>query len=300
MKAFILVNARAGSIEPKGPRALTYRISEACRSAGLEADVRTVPGEELTRAVEKAAASTADVVVLGGGDGTLSAGLPALVAAGKPLGVLPLGTLNHFAKDLGVPLEIEAAVCALRTGMVREVDLGEINGRLFLNNVSLGFYPEIVRDRESQEHREGRAHWPAMIRAAWKTLRRFPLVRVRLRTAERSWKLTTPFVFVGNNRYETRLLAVARRPRLDEGELWVYVARETDRAGLVRLGLRALLSRLDGARDFETWATDGLQIESHRPRVRGAVDGEIEDFDAPLRCRIRPRALRVIAPAAAG
>ena len=144
MKAVVLVNRAAGSIGTGQSDDLDRRIIEACGKAGLEADVRTIPSEELTAAVEKAARSSADLVVMGGGDGTLSAGLPALVEAGKPLGVLPLGTLNHFAKDLGLPLDLESAVCTLRTGRLREVDLGEINGRLFLNNCSLGFYPEVV------------------------------------------------------------------------------------------------------------------------------------------------------------
>src|SRR5262249_13346504 len=98
MKAVVIVNAAAGSIEPGDPHRLTDRIFEACRKADLQAEVRTVTRDGLRRAVEEAARSPAELVVLGGGDGTLSAGLPALVETGRPLGVLPLGTLNHFAK----------------------------------------------------------------------------------------------------------------------------------------------------------------------------------------------------------
>src|SRR6185503_16647759 len=109
--------------------------------------------------LDQAFASDADAVVIGGGDGTVSAAADRAVRHGKPIGVLPLGTLNHFARDLGMPPDLRDAVRAIATGVVREVDVGEVNGRVFVNNSSIGVYPTVVRDRDEQRLRFGRGKW---------------------------------------------------------------------------------------------------------------------------------------------
>jgi diacylglycerol kinase family enzyme len=213
-----------------------------------------------------------------------------------PLGVLPLGTRNHFARDLGLPQDLDAAARVVAAGRVRMVDVGEVNGRLFLNNCSLGLYPDMVRDRETQEVVEERPRWSALMRASWGSLRRFRVRTVTLRTESRVWRVTTPVLFVGNNRYETRLLALGRRSGLDEGLLWLYLARNATRLGVLRLGARTLLGRLEQTRDFEALATPEFELRTYRSHVRLAVDGEVLPMISPLRFRVRPRALPVLAP----
>jgi diacylglycerol kinase family enzyme len=156
----------------------------------------------------------------------------------------------------------------------------------------------MVRDRETQEIRDDRRRWAAMLRASWGSLRRFRVRTVTLRADGRVLRVTTPLVFVGNNRYETRLLALGRRPALDEGLLWLYVARNTSRLGIVRLGARMLLGRLEQTQDFETLATAELEVYTRRRHVRVAVDGEVLPMLSPLRWRSRPGALAVLAPPA--
>jgi diacylglycerol kinase family enzyme len=236
------------------------------------------------------------VLVLGGGDGTLSSAAEVLAGGSLPLGILPLGTRNHFARDLGLGDGLAEAARVIAAGHVRNVDVGEINGRLFLNNCSLGVYPDLVRDRETQETREERRRFSASLRALWGSLRRFRVRTVTLRVNGRVWRVTTPLMVVGNNRYETRLLALGRRTALEEGRLWLYVARNASRLDIVRLLARTLLGRLEQARDFEAIATTELELRTRRRHLRVAVDGELVAMQSPVRWRVRPGALPVLAP----
>src|SRR3954470_4727201 len=250
MKASVLLNAAAG-LRPEKIEGEVAHVRDLFAGHGIEASVEEVPGPDLLARAQAAAASAADVVVMGGGDGTMSAGAGGLAGSGKPMGLLPLGTLNHFARDLGVPSALEEAVAVIAMGRVREVDVGEANGRVFVNNSSIGVYPAAVSLRDAWMESKGTHKWMAMGRAAIDTLRWFPVVRLRLHMGDGGVDVTTPMVFIGNNRYETRLLALGRREALDRGELWVYLARDSGRVGLLKLALRALAGRLDQSRDFQ-------------------------------------------------
>jgi diacylglycerol kinase family enzyme len=295
MKASVILNAAAG-LRPGQVQGEAARVRELFASVGVDADVRQVPGPQLVAAARAAAASSADVVVMGGGDGTIGAGASSLVGTGKPMGVLPLGTLNHFARDLGIPPAHEDAVRNVAEGAVRDVDLGEANERVFVNNSSIGLYPAAVSLRDAWMERQSTHKWLAMGRAALATLREFPVVRVTLRLEEGGVNLTTPMVFVGNNRYDTKLFSLGKRPALDGGELWVYLARDAGRFRFVRLVLRALVGRLDDSRDFQGIGLKEMVVEDRRRLLRVAFDGEVCHVAPPLRYRIRPRALRVIVP----
>jgi diacylglycerol kinase family enzyme len=293
MRATVLLNPAAGALAGDSP---VERVTAAFARTTLEFQVRPVEARALAEALRAAAASGADLVVLGGGDGTLGMGAQALAGSGKALGILPLGTLNHFAQDLGIPRELDEAVRTIDRGHVREVDVGEANGRVFLNNCSIGLYPHLVRGREELRHRFGGSKWLAMFRAALDVFRRFPLVHVTLRIEDRESAFATPFVFLGNNRYDMRLFALGRRSRVDGGELGVYFSRNRGRLGLLRLTLLGLLGRLEQDRDFSAFAVPGVEVDTRRGRLRVALDGELTALVPPLRCRSRPRALRVVAP----
>lgn len=296
MKASVLFNAAAG-LRPGQVQDEAARIALLFAELGVDANVRQVPGPGLLDAARAAAASDCDVVVMGGGDGTMSAGAGALAGTGKTMGLLPLGTLNHFARDLGIPAGLEEAVRTIAQGVVREVDVGEANGRVFVNNSSIGVYPAAVSLRDAWMERQSMQKWVAMGRAALDTLRRFPVVRITLRMPDGGVNLTTPMVFIGNNRYETRLFALGKRERLDGGELWVYLAREAGRLALLRLALRALTGRLDDSRDFQGLGLKEMRVEDRRRLLRVAFDGEVCHMPPPLLYRIRPRALRILVPA---
>src|SRR5512141_2280718 len=137
------------------------------RAHGVQAEITLADnGDEIARAVRDAIAAGVQTVVAGGGDGTINEVASLLVGTKLTLGVLPLGTLNHFAKDLGVPLDLEGAVRTVVQGRVAEVDVGEVNGRVFVNNSGLGIYPQIVAEREAEQERRGTGKWAAFARAA--------------------------------------------------------------------------------------------------------------------------------------
>ena len=131
MKATVVLNASAGSIVGPEASATVSRVREAFARTSLEAEILSISHESFPAAARRAAASDADVVVLGGGDGTLGTGAAALLGSHKPLGILPFGSLNHFARDIGIPLDLDQAVRAIERGYVTEVDVGEVNGRIF-------------------------------------------------------------------------------------------------------------------------------------------------------------------------
>ncbi|HZX26369.1 MAG TPA: diacylglycerol kinase family protein [Telluria sp.] len=265
--------------------------------AGARAElVLARDGDDLARHARQALAGGADAVVAGGGDGTLNAVAAVLAGTGVPFGILPLGTLNHFAKDLGIPLVLEDAVRTVLQGQLRRVDVGEVNGRIFLNNSSLGLYPDMVRERERQQRRLGRGKWTAALWASLAALRRYPFLSVRLKVEDAEHARRTPFVFIGNNAYLMQGLSIGARARLDEGKLSVYVAQHPTRLSLLRFALRALCGKLAQARDFDVLLVENMDIHTRHRRLRVATDGELAVLATPLAYRIRPGALAVIVP----
>lgn len=292
----IILNDSAGHGNKETARA---RLTEIFAARDVVAQVSLAhSGAEITALAERAAKSTARVVVAGGGDGTINAVAAALVGTDKTLGVLPLGTLNHFAKDLHIPLDLDAAAETIIMGRVAQVDVGAVNGRIFLNNSSLGLYPSLVRQREKQQ-REGHGKWLAFIWAALVVFKRYPFMSVRLSVDGREIISRTPLVFIGNNEYEMDGFNVGGRTCLDAGQLSLHVTHKAGRGRLALLALRALFGRLRAAQDFDSMCAREVWIETRRQRVRVATDGEINIMQTPLHYRVLPGALRVLVPQAA-
>jgi diacylglycerol kinase family enzyme len=289
----LILNSHSGG---GNDREAAERIVGLYRAAGIEPALHVAKGAELAEFAKRAIAEGAETVVAAGGDGTVSSVAGALAGTASTLGVLPLGTLNHFARDLGIPLDIPAAVVNTLQGRPRLIDAGEVNGRLFLNNSSIGFYPAMVRRRAKQQRRLGRGKWPAMLWAAHTVLGRHPFMELTLEVDGVRQQRRTPFVFVGNNLYEMEGFNIGRRERLDAGVLSVYLTQRTGRRRLLGLALRALAGRLKQARDFEAATAARLRIDSRHTRLLVATDGEVATFELPLEYRMRPGAVRVIAP----
>jgi diacylglycerol kinase family enzyme len=256
-------------------------------------------GGELSPAAARAVAEERQPVVAGGGDGTVNAVAGALVGTDTALGVLPMGTLNHFAKDAGIPLDLGPAVRNVFTGHVKKVDVGEVNGRVFVNNSGVGFYPHLVRQREEVQ-RHGHGKWVALVLAVGSVLRRYSRLRVRLHMAEaEALARVTPFLFVGNNRYEVAGLEIGKRTSLDSGRLWVCVAPRTGRRNLVGMALRAFMGRVTD-HELNAFEAEKISVQTATARVNVSTDGEVSVMNAPLHYRIRPHALGVIVPARNG
>ncbi len=297
MKAIVLLNAAAGTLRAAGGQNVEGKIAKALGAAGVCAEVRPTGCHFLRLAAAQIAQErSVDLVIGAGGDGTLSAIASGLAGTNMPLGVLPLGTLNHFAKDLRIPLDLAEASSIIAAHHVTSVDVGQVNDRYFINNSSLGMYPRAVLEREGQPRRRGCRKWVAMTRAMVKVLRRFPMVQVRLTSENQTAVRKTPMVFVGNNRYELDRLRVGTRDRVDRGELCLYIADTQTRWGMLKLTFRALLGRLDQARDFEADYISECWIEARRHRLHVALDGEVVKLSPPLHYRIWAKALRVCTP----
>ncbi len=252
-------------------------------------------GEDVAQAARDAVRDGFRVVVAAGGDGTIGAAASAVARSEAVLGVLPMGTLNHFAKDLGIPADLAGAVAVIAAGRHIPVDIAEVNGHVFVNNSSIGIYPNIVTVRE-RERRRGRSKWLAFALATLQVLRRFPFLRVRLSADGEKLIQHTPFVFVGNNEYQIQGLEIGTRAKLDQGRLFVYVAAPVTRGGLVRMAFSAVFRRLDSAKTLTILSVEEVWIETRRRRVRVSTDGEVLRLTAPLHYRICPGALRVLAP----
>jgi diacylglycerol kinase family enzyme len=286
----VIMNRGAGGADD--PQA---RIVELFRIHGEEPRiVHPNGGSDISAVARDAAESDERIVVAAGGDGTISAVAAALTGTNKILGVLPVGTLNHFAKDLGIPLDLETAVRTITEGETAAVDVGEVNGRIFINNSSLGLYPQIVSHREAQQQQLARGKWPAFFWATIQALRRFPFLDLRIVFEGRQIFRRTAFLFVGNNEYEIAGFNLGSRACVNAGKLGLYLTHRTGRFGLFRLAFHALFGRVDQAQDFDVFCVTEARIETRKRRLLVALDGEVERMETPLQYRIRPAALRVL------
>lgn len=283
----IVLNPAAGSCHPGVAEQLDHITAGPPRTADIRQSIDSNAENLAREAVNKGYS----FVVAGGGDGTISSVASALVGTDVPLGILPLGTWNHFAKDLRIPLALEDALQTILDGDSRQVDVGEVNGRTFLNNSGIGVYPRLVRFRVAHR-KKGTGKWVAFALAVVAVCRRSRLLRVRLIVDGRELIRKTPFLFVGNNEYDLS----GGRVRLDEGRLQVVVAHHKGRFGLLRSAFSALVNRTKENRDFDVLRPTEFRIESRRRFLPVALDGEVHKMKTPLIYRIRPGALRVLVP----
>jgi len=263
MGGLLVINPRAGDAEPS-PEALR----DEAQRRGVDTHLLS-PGED---PAEVARAASAEALGMAGGDGSLGAVADVTLERDVPFVVVPFGTRNHLARDLGLDRDDPIAALDAFAGRETRVDVGRVNGRVFLNNVSLGLYARLVYRREG--HRRRRDAF-ARLRALGLLLRRpGPLGA----TIDRR-PVHARVVLIANNHYKLELFSLGERERLDEGALHLYVAE----------GL------LPGTWDEETGTQ--FTVDAKAGRLRAAVDGEPEELETPLRFELEPRALRVLLPA---
>ena len=295
--AIVLLNRQGGAASRDPDIAGT--VCEALEQAGVAAEVELIGGGECEVRSRAVAKRGDPLLIVGGGDGTIAAAASALVGTKTVLGILPLGTLNHFARDIGVPTDLGEAAKLIASNSSRHVYVAEMNGRIFINNSAVGLYPLMVVDRDLQRKRLGRSKRLAMIVASVRTLVRFGRRRLTLTVnEERTGRVDTPLLFVGNNDYRLDLGAPGQRESLEDGQLCVLVLRKKTRRGLIAASIRALLNRTRPDDMVRIDGVERLRVGSHRARLAVSLDGEVVPAEPPLDYRIRKRALRVIAPAA--
>src|SRR5229473_2920960 len=305
-KTVVILNGKGGTVARMGHAAARREIVKAFAVHDIEAEVILVRGKTIARVIgrrtgaREAPAAGPPAIIAAGGDGTVNAVAQVLAGTETPLGILPLGTLNHFARDLGLPLDIAGAVAVIAAGTTAAVDAAEVNGRIFVNNSAIGLYPNIVRDRDRQLRLSRRAKWLAMAVALLRALRRPPIRRLTIEAEDWVRPHKTPLAFIGNNMYDTSFPTLGRRHTLAGGALCLFIAKAHGPFGIIRLLLRAVFGRLNQARDFEHHRLRTLTIRSRHRRLPVSLDGEVAILTTPLTYRIRPGGLRVFVPRSSG
>lgn len=272
------------------------QVSERFAERGVDATVHIArDGSAIARLTREAIEQGATIVAAGGGDGTISAVASQLIGSDAALGVIPMGTLNHFAKDMGVPLDIGEAVDSIIAGKTARVDAGSVNGHSFINNASIGLYPKVVAHRENLQ--AGGLHkWLAFLPAVYRALRDYAPQRVTI-TSDRHGTTSekVPFVFIGNNEYEASGAGIGKRDRLDAGRLWVYRGAAATRLEVALLAIKTLRGGT-ATPELKVFDTEKFSIHTRRLRTKVALDGEVLDLASPLEFSIRKAALTVIVP----
>lgn len=273
------------------------RVAAALAKAGVDGGIEMLDGKRLAQRAEELVAAGTKLIIVGGGDGTVSAAAGAAADSDTALGILPMGTRNHLARDLGIEFDLGKAAAVIAAGHSRAIDVAELNGRIFVNNSAIGLYPLMVIDRHSQEKRLGRSKRLAMLVASARTLARFRHHHLTLTiNGDDTEVVETPLLFVGNNDYKLAMPAAGRRQKLDDGHLSVLVMPNKGRWGMIAAVLRALVGRARPDDMERIEAVETLRVTGRRSRLDVAMDGETLKLAPPLDYRIRKRALRVIAP----
>lgn len=290
----VIVNKDGGTAAKMGD-ALIQELEKAFAEAGATAEVAALDGKQIPDAIKAAARSGR--VTVAGGDGTAAGAAQILAGSDAELGLLPLGTLNHLARDLGIPADLGEAAKVAVNGQPNAIDVGEVNGRVFVNNASIGLYPLMVRKREGLRRVKGWPKWLSTVPAAFAVLERLPHHRLRLDWGKGERAIVTPLLFVGNNVYSLDRGEVGKRGSLTDGKLSVYAVARRRRAALIWFAMRALVGRAERSLDFETLGEcETLTVSSSSGSIEIALDGELRRMDSPLEFRIRAGALTVITP----
>lgn len=297
MNIHVIVNRRAGTVLDWESGPLREEILGAFRAHGHDVKLHLIAPDDLRQTIARVLQSGCQALVVGGGDGTVRAAAAELLGSNVPLGVLPLGTLNRLARDLGIPLSLPEAAAVLARSEIKAIDVGEVNGRIFLCNSVYGLpaifsqYRQSLRGKPSLERFKG---YLSAIKEMLRSRRRIELdvdhghARLRLRVLSMA---------VSNNRYIEKPSLMLEKDGLHHGVLAAYVSQHPSGWAMARAVIRAMLGRFKSDPHIVHFEADEIDISGRRSRVRLANDGEIETFDLPLQYRIRPGALKVLVPA---
>lgn len=300
MNFLVILNKDGGTLRSLDTDKFGERVRDILESGGHGVELRIATGRGIIAALEDAARSdAAEVVMAGGGDGTISAAATAVLGSEKVLAVLPAGTMNLFARSLGIPLALDAAVEAFATGRIRRVDIATANDRPFVHQFSVGMHPRIVEMRSRMQFSSRLGKIRASLRAAVDTIRNPTRLKVTLTMPHTEVIATTAGVSVSNNPYGEGHLPYADRP--DGGTLGVYISSARRRRHLLLLCLTVALGRWHVSDQIEIHQTESvsLRVEGRR-RQRCVIDGELLPLSEETEIRIHPGALKVLVPADMG
>ncbi|MBC2666492.1 hypothetical protein H7F51_13270 [Novosphingobium flavum] len=285
----VIVNRRGGTAARLGD-GLEAALRDAFAAAGVAVRIELTQPELVSEMISRC---DDPLIVVGGGDGTLGAAAGKLAGTGRRMAILPLGTRNHLARDLGIPGDLEGAARVVATGRAEAIDLGRAADRIFVNNCSIGLYASLVHERDKHDLPK----WLASIPAAWRVLRSSGAETFRIEHHGAEHRVESPLLFVGNNRFSLDAGRLGRRASLSDGVLAMAAVAPVSRAELLGMALRLIAGKADAERDFA--AIEDVEVLTvygyHRRRV--ALDGELVRLQFPLKISILPAALQVLVPA---
>jgi diacylglycerol kinase family enzyme len=297
MRFFVVLNRDGGTLRTLDPEALSSSIAGALEAHGHSVEVHVVTGSGLEAALDQSVAGDADIVMAGGGDGTISAAAARLMGTAKALAVLPAGTMNLFARSLAVPLRLEDAVAAFATGAIRRVDMASANGRPFVHQFSIGLHPQLIDMREKLSFNSRLGKILASTRAGMGAFLRPPRMRVTLTMPGTEIRAVTSGIGVANNLFGEGHLPYAEMP--DRGVLGIYLTRARRRRDLAVFLINLGLGRWRNNQQVEIHQSSEvtLTVTSATRRFKSAIDGELCPLEAKTVLRIHAGALNVLVPA---
>ncbi|MGE0008651.1 MAG: diacylglycerol kinase family protein [Parvibaculaceae bacterium] len=294
----MVLNQDSGTLKDGDAGEMARTIADIVKSHGHEADMRLVPGADIKEALT-AARDSNDAVLAGGGDGTVSTAAALFAGHRTALGILPLGTMNLFARALGIPLKLDEAVEALITGEKRHIDIGEVNGEIFVHHVTLGLHPRIVAGREKERYASRLGKKLVALKVWWRLVRQAPRMTLRLAVDSERVKLRTASLVIANNRFVEKLGGLPHSEVPDRGKLALYAAQTRDWKELLAMSAQAGVGRWESNSKLDFLEGREITIQTRRARLRASIDGELAYLRTPLRAKIRPGSLWVLCPASA-
>lgn len=297
MRFHVILNRDGGSLRSRDVGRFADEVRATLEGLGHEVSAAVVGGSGVEDALREAADSGGDVVMVGGGDGTISAAAASLAGSDKALAVLPAGTMNLFARSLDIPLDLDAAVLALGGGKVRAVDVARAGDRIFVHQFSVGLHAKLVRLREKHSFRSRPGKMWASFRAGFSAFLRPPRLAAELTVDGRRFVVRTAGIGITNNLFgEGYRLPYAARP--DGGVLGVYVTVARRRRDLAGFAIGAMLGRWRRNEhvDIHAGRDVTLRLVAHHRRFGCSLDGELAPLAEETRLSILPGALRVVVP----
>jgi diacylglycerol kinase family enzyme len=297
LKIGVILNQDSGTLRDGDADEMVRTITDIIHSHHHQPDVTLAKGADIMEALT--AAIGHEMVFVGGGDGTISTAAAIFAGRKTVLGILPLGTMNFFARALGIPLQLDEAVKALLSGEKQQIDSGKVNGRIFVHHVTLGLHPRIIAGREKQPYRSRLGKKLAWLKVWWKMVRRAPRMRLALTVDGERIKLKTASLIIANNPFIEKLGGLPYSEVPDRGKLALYAARTRDWRELLAMSAQASLGKWKSNSRLDFLEGAEISIAAEPKKLRVSIDGELDYLQTPLRAKIVPNALYVLCPASA-
>lgn len=295
---FVLLNENSGTAHALG--VTKESLGELFEANGLNAVIDADGERPLMDRIADAVSSDADIIVAAGGDGTITAIAGAMVGSPKNLAILPLGTFNAVAKDLHLPLDLPGAVAALATGTSHQIDVAEVNGRVFMQKVVIGLIPGLAAGREHLRGHETAGAKIGFMRYFFRRLARAKRLAVVIDPNEGARRVErVQAMAVACNAYDEGMGKFFSRTSLDRGTLTLYILKHFTARDFIRLVTGMLIGRWQDDDALSMESVKSVTIDTRQSLIKVMFDGEVETFHTPLKFSILPKALSVIVPAEA-